>query len=327
MAPPDAASPAGKNGRRLPGAADFRRRPISWRAALKHRPPRAAAAAAARPSRPASAACPRREPAAWREVSSTGAARPRLRGEAAFRSLPRGPFADWNRRRGSRNGRRPSRVGAGGERGLPGRPPGPAGLRGHAGLAHAGSQPASGASPARRPSPQPRWSLRSWLQAAPRCSAGWAPTTAGGRTPRCFRRLARAWKSSTKPSCSHWKSTTSSTSSTRRLWRMPTSTTSRWCSSWGSTPLGRPPSSGKSRLPASLPGVPASSVPVGRGGAEEVSATCAMPGSLFCSPCSVPLVPINSFQLKSHQHSNSESVPLQGQGGARCPTKHRRGKT
>lgn len=63
MAPPDAASPAGKNGRRLPGAADFRRRPISWRAALKHRPPRAAAAAA-RPSRPASAACPRREPAA-----------------------------------------------------------------------------------------------------------------------------------------------------------------------------------------------------------------------------------------------------------------------
>lgn len=34
-------------------------------------------------------------------------------------------------------------MGAGGERGLPGRPPGPAGLRGHAGLAHAGSQPAS----------------------------------------------------------------------------------------------------------------------------------------------------------------------------------------
>lgn len=66
MAPPGAASPAGENGRRLPGAADFRRRPISWRAALKHRPPcsEGAAAATARPSRPASAACPRRQPAA-----------------------------------------------------------------------------------------------------------------------------------------------------------------------------------------------------------------------------------------------------------------------
>ena len=87
----------------------------------------------------------------------------------------------------------------------------------------------------------------------PRCSAGCAPTTAEGRTPRSSRPWAMGSRNSTGPSCCPWKSTIASTSFTLPPWRMQISTTSPWCCWWASTPQGRPPSSGE---PARVPQQP-----------------------------------------------------------------------